>query len=603
MGKIPTTKRELVNAIKYHDMLYWVHNRPEISDEAYDQLVEQLKELDPHHKLVVSVNHDIISGDVIKHPKPMLSLNKVYTLEDLKKWATKIARSDDEIFNIQPKYDGVAGVLYDYDKTIATRGDGYQGEDITNKKGLIKFIGEHEQLVPVYGEIIVKLSDFDKFKVIRRDNGECYKTPRSAVSGILGLKDIDGIQKEFDRYNMCLSFVNYKEFTVQKTLTTLISDWEEIVKTFIQLDYPMDGLVVSLADPKYFWKQGYTAHHPKGAMSFKFSNGRAKSRLINIKWQVGKNKLTPVGIIKPTIISGVNNERVTLHNYKFVKDRDICIGDFVTIERAGDVIPHIVEVRKSKTRKPAIIESCPSCNTLLSVIGVDLCCTNLNCFDTNLEILLSAVKRLGIENLGKATIKQMMLLLSVHDIRKIFSLTKEDLSMLHGFQEKSVDNLMGEINKVREHTKDWQLLAAMEMYDIGTTLAKHLMKIVTLDELCKMSVEELTSLPQIGKERAVIINTGLLRNKHILAGMMKLINVVETDKTKNEKFICFSGKMNEPRSYYERIAIDKGYTPTDHVTKDLDLLVIAPGTVSSKVNKAKANHITIMTVSDWLNEQ
>ncbi|MDD3035856.1 MAG: hypothetical protein PHO93_02970, partial [Candidatus Saccharimonadaceae bacterium] len=482
------SENEVASLIEYHDKRYWELGEPEISDEEYDFLTRRLEKLNPDHPLLLRIGAPSVAGTgKVRHKKPMLSLDKAYSLEELLEWAKKYARRPDEEFIIQPKYDGISA---NFDGSVlATRGDGEEGENITDKMPLIELESvTYKGLLnrPARGEIVIRNDDFKTLysSIIKKD-GKPYKNSRNAVAGIMGLKDISDMRRQ----NAKLTLVDYEMISEKVIFSEFKERWPSILENLENLPYPMDGLVIKLADDKYSESLGFTAHHPRGQIAFKFSGVRKTTKLLNVEWSFGKNCLTPVAELEPVEIGGITIRHATLHNAQNIKDKDIKIGDFVTVERAGDVIPYVVNAEPGETRKESIIEKCPCCNAELFFDKPELRCTNPDCFETRLQRLLAAVKNIGIERLGEPNIKRMMTKLNVRTLRDIFNLSFDQIMTLDGFKEKSANNLVSEIKTAR-NTSDFQLLASLNIPGIGKNLAKSILTNYTLDELRKLDVEK-----------------------------------------------------------------------------------------------------------------
>ena len=394
-----STEIQLAAEIEKHNKLYWENNTPRISDEEYDSLIQKLEELNPDHPLLrVIGSPDVASLGKVNLEDPMISLEKTYFFRDapkgkksLMKWAEECKRTDEELFYIQPKYDGISASYTN--NILATRGQGTEDENVTDKVPLIEletkgYKGPLDQ--PVRGEIVIRNDDFKSiYSKIKKKDGNAYKNSRNAVGGIMGLKDIREIRLQGAK----LTLVDYKLITYTVKFKNLENKWSQTLEKIESLPYPMDGVVIKIADKKYRDSLGYTAHHPRGQIAFKFSGVRKKTKLIDVEWGFGKNCLTPVGKIEPIDIGGVTISNVTLHNVAMVETKDWQIGDIVTVERAGDVIPHIVDSEPGENRKPFIIINCPSCNSVLKRENKELRCTNPHCPETNLQRMLAAVKK------------------------------------------------------------------------------------------------------------------------------------------------------------------------------------------------------------------
>ncbi len=599
-------EKELARLIEHHNRLYWEKGEPEISDEEYDGLMRRLEALNPDHPLLQAVlAPKVASKGKVRHAKPMLSLDKAYSLEEVLEWAGKYARSRDELFLVQPKYDGISANFAD--GVLSSRGDGVLGEDISDKIPLIElesksYTGSLDR--PARGEIVIRDDDFKNLysKILKKD-GKPYKNSRNAVAGIMGLKEIDDMRRQGAK----LTLVDYEKVSYTVKFAEFAEKWTEILREVEALPYPMDGIVVKLADEAYRESLGATAHHPRGQIAFKFSGVRKKSKILNVEWSFGKNCLTPIAEIEPADIGGITIRHATLHNVKNIIDRDLQIGDTVTVERAGDVIPYIVESEPGENRRPCIISECPCCRSKLVREGPELRCVNPDCFETKLQRLLAAVKNIGIERLGEPNIRKMMNTLGVRTLRDIFNLSKDDILKLEGFKDKSAENLMSEIAAAKQ-VHDYEILAALNISGIGRNVAKMILGKYTLAELRKLSKEDLSSIHGIGPERAEAIFCELRTQSDFLDELLGCVKMTETKSSApadgaQKRTVCFTGKMPEQRSYYEDLARKNGYEPVDSVTKELSLLVAADTSDnSSKLQKARKAGIKILSLDEWLKE-
>jgi DNA ligase (NAD+) len=598
------SEQKLVELIEHHNKLYWEQGAPEIADTEYDLLIRQLQTINPNHPLITAVYAPAVATQgKVKHETPMLSLNKAYSLEELLTWANKFARNSDEEFLIQPKYDGISANFAN--NVLATRGDGVEGENITDKLTLIELeaIGYTGPLNrPSRGEIIIRNDDFkEKYSKIARKDGRFYKNSRNAVAGIMGLKEIDHMIKQ--KAKLTLVDYNLVSFTIK--LANFAEEWTEILKEIEDLPYPMDGIVVKFADKVFAESLGSTAHHPRGQIAFKFTGVRKQAKLLDVDWSFGKNCLTPVALLEPVEIGGITIQHATLHNIQNIIDRDIEIGDTVTVERAGDVIPYIVDAERGKERRSCMITNCPSCNSILVREGPEICCQNNNCPETKVQRLLASVRNIGIERLGEPNVRRMMDTLGVNSLKDIFNLTLTDILKLEGFKEKSAKNLVGEIDTAR-HVNDFQVLAALNIRAIGKNVAKTILGNYDLSELRKLEVEQLSEINGVGPERAEALFCELRKQADFLDELLECVTITNTKDNDSPALptICFTGKMPEPRSYYENMASDRGYQPVDSVTKELSILVandISSG--SSKLAKAAKQGVQLMQLDDWLKVQ
>ncbi len=595
---------QLAQLIEYHNRKYWEDGEPEISDERYDELLRALHAANPDHPLLEVVGAPTVAGSgKVTHRSPMLSLDKAYSLDEVVTWALKYIRNDDEELLIQPKYDGISA---NFDgKVLSTRGDGVTGENISDKLPLIEletldYRGPLNR--PARGEIVIRDDDFKNlYSHITKKGGGFYKNSRNAVAGIMGLKDASDMIRQGAR----LTMVDYNKISYQLPYRDLKAKWPGIAAEIEELPYPMDGIVIKLADEEYSLSLGSTAHHPRGQVAFKFSGIRRESKLLEVKWSFGKNCLTPVAVIEPVEIGGITIRHATLHNAQNIEDKDIHIGDTVVVERAGDVIPYIVQAIPGAERKDVLIKCCPCCEHELERRGPELCCVNPECFETKLQQLCAAVRNIGIERLGEPNIRRMMTNLNVHSLKDIFALKKIEILQLEGFKDKSASNLLKEIAAARD-VNDYQLLAALNIPNVGPNVAKMILSEYTLAELRELSTEELSKINGIGPERAAAIYREIRNQATLLDELLAAVRLKTTKGSKEGGLpkICFTGKMPEKRSFYQDLARQRGYDPVDDVTGELALLVADdPNGGSSKLEKARKHNIKIVSLDEWMGEE
>lgn len=589
---------ELVSEINKHDELYWKKNEPVISDVEYDKLVTELALLDPANNLLSKVHSSVASNKKIQHKIPMLSLDKVYSFEDLVKWCSKVARSKDEVFRVELKYDGVSGDLRD--GVLATRGDGIVGEDVTDKLPLIKIISTTDSK-DVRGEIVFTKIDFQVNKNrVTRKGGEPYKNERNAVGGILNRDDID------TNVGQILTLVDFRHMGTQLTFDKITGLGEEglikIENNMRNLIFPVDGIVFKIADLVYAESLGSTRHHSKSQVAYKFSNPFEFSEIESLTWSVGKHTITPIAHIKPIQLSGVTIKNVNLHNMKNIRDLDIHIGDTLKVERAGDVIPYATGIQQGQERGRIDITHCPSCGYLVEYREPEIVCINPNCPGMHLVNLMDSVVRIGIERLGEPTLTKMIETLDVHNLIDIFSLTKEDIIKLDGFAKSSTDNLFNEIQRVKKGgVFEWQILSCLNLEGIGTSLSQDLLKKSCLKEIRKYSIEQFQFIQGIGPERAKILCTGLKENESYIDNLLHILPIKQNEVKGDLIKICFTGKFPEKKSYYYDLIKNRGFEIWEKVTKDLDILVVSdPSKGSNKQKKAEKLGVKIISVEDLL---
>ena len=595
------TLPELEALIRHHNERYWVLHDPEISDARYDELMRRLAELAPGHELLNEILSPAVeSSGKVRHAQPMLSLDKAYSLEELLDWVHKFRRSPGEELLVEPKYDGIS-VNYD-GRVLSTRGDGEVGEDVSDKIPLIEleapgYRGPLDR--PARGELVIRDDDFrELYPNIRKKDGGTYKNSRNAVAGIMGLKDIATMLVQHAK----LTLADYRLVSHRVRADELAEKWEELKLELAELPYPQDGIVLKLADAAYRASLGNTAHHPRGEIAYKFTNQSCETTLLDVEWSFGKNNLTPVAILAPVELSGITVKRASLHNAQNLIDMDIRIGDTVTVERAGDVIPYISARREGTNRRSALIDKCPSCGAELVRRGPELVCPAANCPETELQRLLAALRSFGVERLGEPTLRKLVRSCGIRRVADLFGVTAEQLLKIEGFQRKSAENLVNEIQKARR-VEEYKLLASLNIPNVGPNIAKKLLEKHTLAELRELPAEELVSLDGVGPERGAAIAREFAAQREYLDELLDAVEVVRpaAGAAAGRGKICFTGKMPEKRSFYEDLARKAGYEPVDAVTKDLALLVAAdPEGSGTKLAAARRHGVRIVALDEFL---
>lgn len=524
------TEEQLCKLIEKYNNDYWSTGVSEISDIKFDQLMRALAAINPHHPLLDRVSVlQVTSAKKVTHMKPMLSLDKIYTVDEMWKWMESKQRNEREIFIVQPKYDGASAEYFKH--VLSTRGDGYVGSDISDKLPLIKFDAKSnfttESLFPVEGEIVISDPDFQTIYLnkIKNTSGEFYKNSRNAVAGVLNTRDIT----ELIRQHAVLTFVQYGKHEFCGTITELKAQWGMIVNTFTNLPYPQDGLVIKLNDGTYRESLGATAHHPRGQIALKSVNPYTETIITSVEYSPGKSALTPVANLVPVNLSGITVKRASLQNIQNIIDNDIRVGDIVTLERAGDVTPYISNVRPGVNRASTIatISHCPFCQTPVTKIGPNICCTNTQCVEVKIARLYSATRTLKINYLGKSNIRKLVTLLNVSCLSDILNLSFGSIISLEGYSTVSANKLLNEIEKAKK-MPDYLLLAALNIPSIGINVAKLIMQRLTFAELRSCSIETLTTLPKIDKLRAQVLFSELQQQKLLIDELLYCVQLIQT---------------------------------------------------------------------------
>ena len=370
-----TRAEELRQRIAQAAASYWETGISAISDEEYDRLVEELRALTGEEDVIGAPK--VLSSGKVEHPadRPMLSMRKTYDRSEVVRWAMKYAPGQDLI--VMPKYDGIALCHYD-NGVIATRGDGKVGEDVTQVAA--RFVEGWG-----YGEAICRLSVFkEKMEALG------YKNPRNAVSGILSSLDPEIQQRAADLTFCVYHRLNFRIRGWKPAAPGPLAREDEFLRLDHVLDYargrvveelaadfPIDGVVIRIADDDAFYALGHTDHHWRGQIALKFANEATESIIERIDWQEKNGTVTPVATIAPVTLGGAEISHVTLHNADWVRSRDIRVGDGCRVERAGGVIPKLVmSWRRDQHSGPRILPptTCPTCGGPLKVSGARLYC-------------------------------------------------------------------------------------------------------------------------------------------------------------------------------------------------------------------------------------
>jgi DNA ligase (NAD+) len=662
----------LAKQIARHDELYHAKDAPEITDFEYDALVRRNRELEeafPHLVRADSpskkVGHEIAASPLSKvtHEVRMMSLDNGFNADDIREWAARVRRflalaEDAPLrFTAEDKIDGLScslryegGVLV----RAATRGDGQVGEDVTANVAHIadipqKLAGEAPEVFEVRGEVYMARDAFAELNAKQEENGgKLFANPRNAAAGSLRQKDpsvtaarplkfwahgwgaaseVPGetqaqVVKAFERWGIPVSPL----FAEAESTEALLAHYETIAAARAQLPYEIDGVVYKVDRLDYQQRLGFVAKAPRWALAHKFPAEQAQTTLEAIDIQVGRTgKLTPVGRLAPVLVGGVTVTNVTLHNRDEIARLGVRPGDRVVIQRAGDVIPQVVEnLTRTETREPfAFPEHCPECGSeaVAEEGEVDVRCTGgLICPAQRTQRLEHFVSRkaLDIEGLGSKTIAQFFDLGWLESPADIYRLKnrRDDILGLEGWQDKSVDNLLASVEKKREPDAA-RLLFGLGIRHIGEVTARDLMKnFHELPVLRKTAenahsgdeeaLQEILSIDGVGETVAHALGD-FFHEPHNRTVWEDLLSVVTPPRYEVEtldspvagKTVVFTGKLetmsrDEAKAQAERL----GAKASGSVSAKTDLLVAGPG-AGSKLKKAAELGIETIDEAGW----
>jgi len=652
----------LVKEINYHNYRYYVLDSPVISDEEYDMLLKKLKELEKKWGYVLPDSPTQRVGapplekfEKVQHREPMLSLDNAFTIEELREFDVRIKRilgSNDELeYTVEPKYDGLAvelsykeGFLY----KASTRGDGYVGEDITQNIKTIKAIPlkiEGVERIPeeidIRGEVYMNIDEFERINKERQQQGEpVFANPRNAASG--SVRQLDPAITATRRLHMAcygIGYVKGIEFKTQSEFikwleqarfpipvyVKVVKGIDKVIKCIKEIEtlretYPFetDGAVVKVNHFEFQRRLGAKTREPRWAIAYKYPAHQGITKLLEILSSVGRTGvITPVAVLEPVSIGGVTVSRSTLHNWDEVKRKDIRVGDYVIVERAGEVIPHIIGVVVDRRTGNEIViqppKHCPVCGskTVRDPGEVAIKCINFNCPAQVEERIKHFASRraMNIEGLGEKTVKlfhERELIKSFVDIYKI---KEEDIRGLPGFAELSSKKLIEAINKSKDTTLA-RFLYALGISQVGEYAAKLLSQhFKNLEDLYNVKIDRLIEIPQIGEKTARAIEQ-FFNNQENLKAIEELkrlgLKVENPDYQGKERILplkgftfVITGSLPKPRHEVQEMIEKAGGKVSSSVSKNTNYLIVGedPG---SKFVKAQALGVKTISYEELL---
>ena len=665
--KIENQYNQKIKLLNEYNKFYYDRSNPKVSDKVYDELKKSILSLENDYEFLKSTESPSIkvgfkpskNFQKISHRVPMLSLANAFGREDLINFEKRILNfiSKDKNFNLsysaEPKIDGIsASLIYKNGefKTGLSRGDGKEGEDITANLATIKDIPKKIELnnfpeeIDIRGEVFIQNSDFQHLK-------EKFANPRNAASGSLRQKNPDDTKKiplKFIAYtfgyekglkaNNQIDFLKnlddwgFKTNPLNKLVTgvdNLLINYSKIEKDRTKIDFDIDGIVYKINDFELQKRLGNVANSPRWAIAHKFASNKAISKILNIEIQIGRTgALTPVAKIKSINIGGVVVSNATLHNEDEIDRKDIRIGDLATIERAGDVIPHILSVDKTKRDKKSLKfifpKKCPSCgsktikefnNITKKEDAVRRCSSEgYDCEKIAIEKLKHFVSKdaLNIEGFGKKIVENFWKLNLIKFPQDIFNLDFKKIENLEGWGKQSMENLKYSINQ-RKNISLERLIYSLGIRHIGLENAKILSKYFKsfsnfINFSNDVNSDDILNIDGIGETQLQSVKN-FFNNKvnlNILKDLKKILevkNVVVKHKNGllNEKTFMVTGKLNGiSRAEVKSLIEENSGSSVSTVSKKLDYLIIGDKPTKKKVDKAKELKITILNQIQFL---
>ena len=655
-----------IELIQYYNQKYYNENISEISDSKFDLLKKEILELEKKHIFLNS--KDSPSNTVgykpsknfkkVAHRVPMLSLGNAFDENDLINFEKKILNylDKDKYFEIEysaePKIDGISASLIYKDGFFIkglSRGDGKEGEDITANLKTIEDIPKIIQKknfpkeIDIRGEVYIQNSDFAKMK-------NKFANPRNAASGSLRQKDPNETKKiplKFIAYthgyesgmlinnqNDFLKHLEYWGFKINpfnrliKNTKKLMQNYHEIENKRDHIDFDIDGIVYKVNDFKLQTRLGFVANAPRWAIAHKFKANKATSKILDIEIQVGRTgALTPVAKIDPVNIGGVVVSNATLHNEDEIIRKDIRINDTVIVERAGDVIPHIVSVdftkRKKESKKFIFPLKCPSCgsktikefNLITKKIDAVRRCTSegYECEKISIEKIKHFVSKeaLNIDGFGKKIVEKFYNLKLVRFPQDIFKLNFFKIENLDGWGKQSVNNLKYSIEAKKKISLE-KFIYSLGIRHIGLENAKLISKnLKSSENFLKLSKEknlnELENLDGIGETQIKSIKNFFSNrtNFQIVFELQKLLKIENTSKIKfdgklkNKTFMLTGKLLNMSRSEAKSLIENNSGSVVSNVSKKLNFLIVGDKPTKRKIDAAKELKIKILSQEEW----
>lgn len=649
---------ELTKLLEKYNYEYYVLDNPSVSDAEYDRLMQELMKIESEHPELKSPYSPTqrVGGQVqdefkkITHKRMMLSLANAFNVSDLRDFDKKIRDVlgvEKVKYMAEMKIDGL-GISLLYRKNLiyaSTRGDGTVGEDVTSNVITIKSVPTHidcDQELEIRGEVFMPKKSLAKLNQMRQISGEpLFANARNAAAGsirqldssIAASRGLDGFwyyfvnAKDFGiryhsealNYADKLGFKTNKERRLCDGIEEVIKYIEEYTEKRPSLPYDIDGIVIKVDDMDVYDKLGYTSKTPRWAIAYKFPPEEVITKLTDIIYTVGRTgKITPNAVLEPVRVAGSLVQRATLHNEDFIKDKDLMIGDYVVIRKAGDVIPEVVRVVKERrgddVQEYQMIDRCPVCGEPLTRVDAMHYCLNPHCEAKKIEQIIHFSSRdaMDIEGMGEKVVEQFFNQGFIKSIVEIYDLSqyRDDIIALDGWKDKSIDNLLEAIENSKQNSLE-KVLFGLGIKEVGAKTAKVLSrKYLDIDALSKASEEELLEIPDVGPilSKSLVNWFGDEKNLQMIAELKdRGVNFKYLGNTSSAAGNYFSGKTvvltgtlaSYGRKEATNLLEDLGAKVTGSVSKATDV-VIAGEAAGSKLDKANQLGITVLSEDEFL---
>jgi DNA ligase (NAD+) len=654
---------KLVAEINEHNYRYYVLDAPVVSDEEFDRLFKKLKVLEEEYGYIPvdSPTQRVGAAPIdkfvkVKHAEPMLSLDNAFSFDEMREFDQRVKRflgSGDEVqYTVEPKYDGLAmelvyknGML----TTASTRGDGFVGEDVTTNVRTIKSIPVRiegvspiPEEIDIRGEVYIDIKEFEKLNKSREMSQDpLFANPRNAAAGSVRQLDSSitasrklhmacygiGATKGIDFKNQA-SFIEWLKkahfpaparFHTVTGIDPVIDIIRMIEEERSKLPFETDGAVVKVNSFELQKSLGYKTREPRWAIAYKFAAHQGTTHIENIVPSVGRTgTITPIAMLKPVPIGGVTVSRSTLHNWDELERKDIRVGDTVVVERAGDVIPHVIAVitekRTGRERKFPPPQHCPVCGSDVERLDGEVAyrCIGLNCEAQVLEKIRHYASRgaMDIEGMGEKNVELLYSKGLVKHFDDLYRLRKEDLLNLPRFAEKSAQNLTNAIEESKKTTLA-RFIYALGIIHVGEYAARLLARnFENIEDLYHVKPERIMEIKQMGEKLAESVSRFFndKENLHSLNTLKKLgLSLSNPDFKKDFKkeekeleglTIVITGALSRPRKELEDLIESLGGHAAGSVSRNTDYL-LAGDEAGSKLAKAKELGVKIINEAEF----
>lgn len=644
----------LTQAIQEHNRRYYIKNNPIIPDRTYDKLFKRLQKIEKEHNINNSnsptkrVGGEPIDGfNTVEHTTPMLSIQQSGDVTEVKNFDSTITSEtphNDITYFCEPKFDGISlAVYYENGKLTkaVTRGDGYEGDDVTPNARTVPTIplqleGNPPETLIVRGELLMHSDQFQKYNRQRLENNEdAFANPRNATAGTIRQHDPKVVADrplQFYAFSVLESSRTwnsraeeheaFKKLGLQVTdnnqkvtcISEAIAYRDNILESRDDLQTPIDGVVIKVNSNELQEKLGKTSNHPRWAFAFKFPPRTSETTLRNVALQVGRTgQITPVALMDPVDVGGVTVSKASLHNPDQIRELRVNIGDRVEIERAGDVIPQVSDVIEYNTDNAYEFPTeCPVCSSPIEFDGPIARCTGgLTCDAQRRRSVQYYASRTGldIDGLGEQTIETLLNEGLIESIPDLYELSKDDIASLDGFGEKSAANIINSIDVSRKPELE-DFITALGIQEVGETLAKTIaIKFTSFDAFRNADKKELQQVSDIGPVTVNRIHDffNSKGNQQILSQLLTHVSPKQADYETGDSFedmtVVMTGSIEgytrgELSDYIER----EGGNVTGSVSSNTDILVVGENPGASKQTDAETHNVDTIGAADFIEE-